>query len=397
MGRFAIAGAGIAGLAAATGLAQAGHDVVVFDQWEAPRPVGSGLVVQPVGLSVLDVLGSGGAARALGQPISRMYGTEALGGRVILDVTYDPAGRGREGLAMHRAALHGVLLDAARGAGARFDLGAPVTGREGTRLRVNERLTEAFDLVIDAAGAASPLSPLAARPLPYGAIWGVVEWPATDLPSDRLSQRYRRADRMIGVLPIGRAETGGPALAAVFWSLPRDGHAGWLARPLDDWRAEASMLWPEARPFLDLITDHDQMVMARYGHGQLRRPFADGIVHLGDAAHRASPQLGQGANMALLDALALVRAVEAGPLGEAGHRMWNARRAHVRAYQTMSAAFTPQYQSDSRALPWLRDRVLAPVSQAQPAKAILPALVRGTMMPPLGAGLGPIGAASFVD
>ena len=34
-----------------------------------------------------------------------------------------------------------------------------------------------FDLVVDAAGAGSALSPLQARPLPYGAVWATVPWP----------------------------------------------------------------------------------------------------------------------------------------------------------------------------------------------------------------------------
>ena len=44
-------------------LAQDGHTVTVFDQFEAPRPVGSGLVMQPVGLEVLDRVGAGAALR----------------------------------------------------------------------------------------------------------------------------------------------------------------------------------------------------------------------------------------------------------------------------------------------------------------------------------------------
>ena len=43
--KIAVAGAGIAGFAAATFLARAGHDVQIFDQFEAPRPVGSGLMI----------------------------------------------------------------------------------------------------------------------------------------------------------------------------------------------------------------------------------------------------------------------------------------------------------------------------------------------------------------
>ncbi|MEM7643420.1 MAG: NAD(P)/FAD-dependent oxidoreductase [Pseudomonadota bacterium] len=388
MARIGIAGAGIGGLAVAAGLAQAGHAVTIHDQFEAPGPVGSGLVIQPVGQAVLDALGAGGTARAQGRRITRMSGHEASSGRIVLDVTYDPDGQGREGLAIHRAALHTALLKAAQAAGVRFELDAPVTGRDGQRLCLRGRSTDPFDLLIDAAGAASPLSPLKARALPYGAIWGNVPWPAeTPLPTDELRQCYRRADRMIGVLPIGQREPGGPDLAAVFWSLPRGACAAWHATPLDVWKAEARKLWPDIGPFLAGIEGHADMTMARYSHGTLANPDADGLIHIGDAWHRASPQLGQGANMALLDAWALIRAMADGPIHEAGRRMRNARRLHVAAYQAMSRAFTPQYQSDSRVLPMIRDHVLVPVSRAWPARRILPALVRGNMVPPILAGL----------
>ena len=39
----------------------------------------------------------------------------------------------------------------------------------------------------------------------------------------------------------------------------------------------------------------------------LRAPAEPGLIHLGDAWHTTSPQLGQGANMALLDAMAFSR------------------------------------------------------------------------------------------
>ena len=54
---IAIAGAGIGGLAAATLLARAGHSVRVFDQFDAPKPIGSGLMLQKTGLAVLAQLG----------------------------------------------------------------------------------------------------------------------------------------------------------------------------------------------------------------------------------------------------------------------------------------------------------------------------------------------------
>jgi 2-polyprenyl-6-methoxyphenol hydroxylase-like FAD-dependent oxidoreductase len=85
--------------------------------------------------------------------------------------------------------------------------------------------------------------------------------------------------------------------------------------------------------------------------------------------------------MALLDALALAEAIATGE-GPGPHYA-RARRWHVRLYQAMSAAFTPQYQSDSRWLPILRDRVLMPVSRMPPVPRILTQLVAGDLIPPL--------------
>ncbi|MEO6300769.1 MAG: NAD(P)-binding protein [Paracoccaceae bacterium] len=70
--RIGIAGAGIGGLAVAALLAQRGHAVTVAERFAVPRPLGSGLVVQPVGLAVLDALGAGDAARGLAAKVSRM-------------------------------------------------------------------------------------------------------------------------------------------------------------------------------------------------------------------------------------------------------------------------------------------------------------------------------------
>ena len=175
-----------------------------------------------------------------------------------------------------------------------------------------------FDLYIDSAGAGSPLSPLTSKPLGYGAIWGTVDWPNdTDLPKHHLSQRYVAASHMIGALPIGTLPGDTSFKAAIFWSLPSGGYDAWKSNGLDAWRAEAKTLWPALAPFVDQITDADQMTMARYSHGTLNRPYTNRLVHIGDAAHRASPQLGQGANMALLDALALSRALATRTIGQA--------------------------------------------------------------------------------
>ncbi|MFV0490803.1 MAG: FAD-dependent oxidoreductase [Pseudorhodobacter sp.] len=388
--RVAIVGAGVGGLTLGALLAKAGYGISLFDQFDTPRPVGSGLMIQPVGLAVMDLIGAGDAARLQGQRIRRMLGLEARTGQRVLDVAYAPEGASpeRHGLAIHRAGLHGALLNAARKEGL-----AIVTARKiiGTELQDGQRWISSqdesygpFDLIVDASGARSSLSPLTARPLPYGAIWGTVPWPAGNpMPIDQLSQRYRRADRMAGILPLGTVPGRDGTHAAVFWSLPIDRLADWHRDGLDRWKREAITLWPEMAPFLNGITDPAQMTPARYSHGSLRHPWAERIAYIGDAAHRASPQLGQGANMALLDALALARALQHHPLDDALPAYGQMRRWHLRLYQFLSAAFTPQYQSGSPILPVLRDWLLAPVSMVPPLPWILSRLVAGKLLPPL--------------
>ena len=65
-----VVGAGVAGLAAALYAHRLGHEVRVVERFAAPRPVGSGLLLQPTGLTVLADLGLADAIMALERPAS---------------------------------------------------------------------------------------------------------------------------------------------------------------------------------------------------------------------------------------------------------------------------------------------------------------------------------------
>ncbi|MGH1331410.1 MAG: FAD-dependent oxidoreductase [Paracoccaceae bacterium] len=382
--KIAIAGAGIGGLTAAALLARAGHEICVFDQFDAPRPVGSGLVIQPVGQAVLASSGALPHALEKGNQIKQMVGVEATHGRIALHVSYTKSGVDRFGLAILRPSLFEAVLGAANASGARLIAAHRVIARQGQQLRFEDgAISDPFDLIIDAAGAGSPLSALKGRALPYGAIWSTVDLPdGGPLRPDMLHQRYHRASKMAGVMPSGSLPNEATPKAAVFWSLGPGGYDDFRAAPIKTWRDTATALWPEFAPFAEQITDHDQMVMAQYTHGTLARPYSDGLVHIGDAAHRASPQLGQGANMALLDAYALTCALQMAE-GRAALALYaRLRRWHIWAYQAMSWAFTPQYQSDSRILPILRDYALMPLSRIFPLPRVLSHVVGGDFLQP---------------
>ncbi len=384
-----VVGCGIAGLSVAILLQRQRHRITIFDQFDAPLPLGSGLVIQPVGQAVLAELGVLEQALGHGARITRMVGRVAGSTRAALDARYGGTGEGRFGLGMHRAALFDLLLQRARLEGTQMVAAAKVTGAPlaGRRMvaTANGPTYGPFDLVIDAAGANSPLSSQPGRLLAYGALWATVDWPdgVTEHTAE-LRQTYRAARNMLGVLPIGTLPGDPLRKSAIFWSLRQDSFATWRATPLADWKAQVVSLWPEFAPFLRSISSHDRLTMARYRHGQLRSPIEERLVHIGDAWHVASPQLGQGANMALLDAQALALAFEGGSeIAGALARFHALRRRHLALYQLASRLFTPMYQSDSRILPILRDRILTPVSAWPFVRPAISRLVAGDLIPPL--------------
>lgn len=385
-----IAGCGIAGLASALVLTRAGHRVTLFERFDSPQPVGSGLMIQPTGLAVLRELGLAERIIAEGARIDRLHGR--VGKRVVLDVGY-AALRGPSpafGIGIHRASLFAALFDAVRDAGLTIQTGLAICGShrsaEGRSLLFEDHsVSEPFDLVIDALGTRSPLAPSVGRELPYGALWASLDWPdGGTLSETMLEQRYHRASVMAGVLPIGRPRDAMCSQAAFFWSLRADRLAAWQDGGLAAWKREVLDLWPACEPLLDQIIAPEQLTFARYAHRTLPAPAEPHLLHLGDAWHSASPQLGQGANMALLDAWALGLGLAGAQSLEVGlNRVLGLRRRHVRIYQALTALFTPVYQSDSRVIPWLRDRLVGPISRLWPATWIQAAMVSGLIGNPL--------------
>lgn len=385
---IAIAGAGIGGLAAAALLAREGHRVTVFDQFETVGPIGSGLILQETGLTILGELGLRAQAEALGAPIRRLYGLSRQSGSTVLDVRYGSLRPALMGVSIQRPALFNIVHGAALAAGARIEASTRITAanpEDAVLVAASGATHGPFDLIIDALGVRSVLCSTPGGELPYGALWATLPWPVTaGFHADALEQRYEAASRMAGVMPSGRAATGAPDTATYFWSIRGDQHEAWRAAPLNHWRDAALSLWPETESLLAPLRSHDDLTFARYRHRTHWPAVAGRMVHIGDSWHAASPQLGQGANMALLDAFALARALgRKQDVRDALSDYAKMRALHVRLFQLMSFLFTPVYQSDSRILPLVRDWFAAPVSRIWPAPQILAAMVSGGLGAPL--------------
>ena len=345
-----IVGAGTAGLAAAIALARDGHRVTVFEKHAAMAPLGAGVLIQPQGVSAIDMLGVGAAFHHASVPVTRLLGTSHRDWALV-DIRY----RATPARGVSRAALAQVLLDAALALGVRVDFDSPVDRvvSEGRTASVHVRGTvRAFDLVVIADGAASILPTqvglaIASTVYEWGALWAMFDveaWAGDTL----LEQRYHGTHTMFGLMPTARVD--GKLRLSMFWSLPCADHAAWRARPIENWKADLLALWPGSAPVVNQIVRHDQFTLATYRHARARRLANGPVCVIGDAAHSMSPQLGLGTTLAVQDALALAEEVrEHGAV--AGAATYSTRRlCAVRNYQRMSKALTPCFQAHGKGL-----------------------------------------------
>ncbi|ESQ80630.1 NAD(P)/FAD-dependent oxidoreductase [Asticcacaulis sp. YBE204] len=364
--KIAIVGAGTTGLALAGFLKAAGHAVDLFERFDAPRPLGAGLLLQPTGLAVLARLGLDEKLIALSSPVHRLYG-ETQRGTVIYKLDYRWLAPHLFGLGTHRASLFQVLYNHVQG------LNVPIhTGCDAIKTRTHAdgklslhmadgRDAGPFDLIVDASGRQSKLALRHGAvshdtPYPYAALWGVVH-DLEGFSTDQLLQRYDAARVMIGTLPLGQTPTDPRPHMAFFWSLPARDHAVVRAAGLSAWQDGVARYWPLMRPFAEQFTAFDQLTFAEYGHRVMKRWHAGRLIFTGDAAHPISPQLGQGANLGLCDALILSEALSREPgIDEAIATYSRARKAHLTFYQIASRWMTPFFQSDQKLAPWVRDR-----------------------------------------
>ncbi len=380
----AVVGYGTAGQAAAILLARDGHHVEVFEQTARPGPVGAGILLQPVGLQVLWQMELLDTAVHFGQRIDRLCG-ESESGRVVMDMRYRQLHPHMAGLGMQRGALFSILADAVP-ASVALHSAHRITeiSADGRRLGdAQGRRHGPFDLVLCADGAASNLRAFAGRPrldrpYPWGALWCLVaqsDWP---FPNE-LRQRYVRARRMIGLLPVGSRPGDPVPRLSFFWSLPTSGFEAWSKAGVGRWLEEIRALWPEAHASLAGVGSCDQLSRASYRDAIPRRWQRGRMALLGDAAHAMSPQLGQGVNMALLDALALRDALRSGASIEAALASYQAtRRAHVSAYQFWSRWLTPLFQSERDLLAAMRDLAFHPLGRTWGARTLMLRVLSGT-------------------
>jgi 2-polyprenyl-6-methoxyphenol hydroxylase-like FAD-dependent oxidoreductase len=351
-----VVGGAAGGSAAALLLARAGARVTLLERVAQPRAVGAGIALAENGMAVLESLGLAPALDAA-RPVDGGRITDAAG-RTLLAVP-SPAPRV---VVVRRATLQGVLLDALAAeprVEARFGAEVVRAGADGAvvvREAGGER-TLRGDLVIGADGVRSRVRDGGA----FGArVWGT-------------GIRYVRA------LVAPGLETGVEAWtpAGLFGAFAVDGgtylfascgtpaaRAALDARDLDALRAEWARAYPPAARLLGAVASFDDLLVNEVTRVDCAR-WADGrLALLGDAAHAMAPNLGQGANSALVDAAVLLDELRRAPSLDAGLAAYERRRRPaVRRVADMAARLGKLAEATHPVARALRDRVLLPVAR----------------------------------
>lgn len=323
--QVSIAGGGVAGSVAAIALRRIGADVTVYEAYPDPAAAIGGFVsLANNGLRALDAIDRLDAVQAYGaaMPLQRMWGGSGrlLGenprGRRSVDTTYSRT--------LRRADLVGALRDAAHRAGAHIVTGERITAAtenaDGARLTLDSGNTVDSDLVVGADGIWSTLRTALDPTAPTPEYAGSYTAFGTSSTPTELGVFNLATGRAGALLFLAAGDTTWWA-AQVNDPTPPDPNTVDLALLRDLYRHEN-----QALAILDNATD-----LRPPTHDHVLAPVptwrGDRIVLIGDAAHPVGA--GQGASMAIEDAIVLAQQLATAPVPTALAAYEDARRPRI--------------------------------------------------------------------
>jgi 2-polyprenyl-6-methoxyphenol hydroxylase-like FAD-dependent oxidoreductase len=371
-----VVGGGIGGLAAAIALHRCDWHVEVLERAPAFDELGAGLSLWPNGIRALDALGLGDQVR--GQALTATEGgIRDVTGRWMartdvraLERRYGPV------VAIHRAQLADILRRALPAATPRMDTEVTAVDSGGPQVAVRHtRGVSRADLLVGADGIRSVVrrslwpDHRAPRYAGYTA-WRLII--GSERPPSAGGETWGRGER-VGIVPLADGTT--YLFAAANAPEGQHGPRGELAemrRRFSGWHAPIPELLAAASE--EAVMRHDI-----YELPPLRTYVHGATALLGDAAHAMTPDLGQGANLALEDAVTLAAMLAAHPAVESALAAYDReRRARCRRIARRSRLIGTVAQW-SRAPAAVRDRVLRLSPSWTMLRALEPAL---TWRPP---------------
>jgi 2-polyprenyl-6-methoxyphenol hydroxylase-like FAD-dependent oxidoreductase len=305
-----VVGAGIGGLAASLVLSRVAARVTLVERAERPSEVGAALALQPNGMAVLDRLGLLSAVEAVGARIDRM-GIRSVTGRRLLTAGMPDLGGGLDhAIAVRRADLHRLLLEAVGGVASvetRFGCVAvsadpsggvriTSTAENGPDLDLEELRA---DVIVGADGVSSAVRSTGGFQSRVSSGSSYIRTIVTGRASPWFEE-YWTPLGSFGHLPLN-----GDLI--YFWAAAHVAGAAEAVsrRDLAAFRQEWRRVLPAAADLLERVSSFDDLLINTVRRVDCRRWFSGRLVLLGDAAHAMAPNLGQGANSALVDGVVL--------------------------------------------------------------------------------------------
>lgn len=324
-----ILGGGVAGLACALALRQIGLDVVVCERAPELSEIGAGLLLSANACSVLQGLGT---ADDLLERSALTKSWELLSSNGQRLSRIKPARPGELTLSTRRSDVQAALAESLPPDVIRLGHEAESISLEndGVSIRFQNGVVLKTPLLIAADGANS----LARRtfwPDRNPVFQGYLGWRAiidgvpNGWENGRVTESWGNAQRF-GIAEIGRGQTYWYATTNHQQPVPPVGDRRlFLQKAFEGWHAPVAELL-EATP-AESILCHPIADLEPQRHSSV----ANRVVLLGDAAHPLTPNLGQGAAMALEDAWELAAALAAtASVAPALHRFEAARSRRVR-------------------------------------------------------------------
>ncbi|MEY4890837.1 MAG: hypothetical protein RIQ75_1967 [Pseudomonadota bacterium] len=308
-----IIGGGIGGLTAAIALRRKGFAVDVIERDPGWAVYGVGIIQQGNVVRAMTELG------LIDDYISAGFGFDRVQvflptGQCVADIPTPRLVDGYPGnVGIGRRALHKVLGDRTIGAGATVRLGVTATNLDddgaGVSVTFSDGSAGRYDLVIGADGLYSQTRMMIFPDAPKPEFTGQSVWRYNfKRTSDVIALQAYEGQTGIGLVPLSEE------LMYMYITTPEPDNPRYA---IDDLAASmrgklAGVPSPAIAALVDQITENEEVVYKPLEWIFLEGPWHKGrVALLGDAVHATTPHLGQGAGMAIEDALVLADELEA--------------------------------------------------------------------------------------